>query len=148
MRINIVLTILEVAFPKTALLLLTVVVFFGFSTAISAETEPKFQTSEEVVSELIEAMKINDAERIRAVFAENASQAYGQGKPKSGKVFRSWLESDIIRVHGRVENPTFDTEEDKVILKGKYLNNTGYSSTANFLFTVKNGKIIDWRMRY
>lgn len=72
------------------LLIVALAVFFGASGA-QAVAEPDSRaptaTPETVVIALREAMQANDAERIRAVFHENAAQAYGAGRPNSGAVF-------------------------------------------------------------
>lgn len=103
---------------------------------------------EAVAQELIEAMAANDAERIRAIFADDAEQAYGDGAPKSGEVFRAWLESDIIESQGRVESPVFSEDGNSVVVTGQYQNNSGYSSAADFLLIIEDGKIVSWQMRY
>jgi len=100
-----------------------------------------------VVEALLEAMPANDAERIRSLFDADASQAYGDGTPKSGPEFFRWLESDIIERGGRVENARLETDGDEVVVTGLY-RSRGYESEANFLLTVENGLITSWRMRY
>lgn len=102
----------------------------------------------EVVGQLIDAMKKNDAETIRSLFSKDAKQAYGTSSPKSGDSFRAWLESDIISVKGQVDNPSLSVDDNKVTVKGTYKNNNGYTSPANFLFTVDKGQITSWTMRY
>jgi len=106
------------------------------------------RSPQDVVFELIDAMAVNDAERIRAVFAEDARQAYGQGQPKSGDAFRAWLETDIVDVYGRVDDAAFYGEGNSVVVTGQYQNNNGYSNAANFLLIVENGQIVSWQMRY
>lgn len=105
-------------------------------------------TPRAIVLELIDAMQANDGDRIRAVFADDASQAYGAGSAKSGEAFRAWLESDIIEPHGRVENPSLAVNGDEVVVTGQYRNSNGYRSAANFLMIVEGDKIASWRMRY
>ncbi|WP_158535033.1 nuclear transport factor 2-like protein [Acaryochloris thomasi] len=92
-------------------------------------------------------MQTNDAERIRSLFDANASQAYGDGAAKSGEAFFRWLDSDIIERQGRVENAQLAVNGNEVVVTGQY-RSIGYASEANFLLTVENGRIINWRMRY
>jgi hypothetical protein len=101
-----------------------------------------------VVRNLIDAMKANDAVRIRALFAPDASQAYGDGKPKAGPAFFAWLESDIIERKGQVNDPQFAVNGNEVIVTGQYRNSRGYRSAANFRIVVDNGRIVSWQMRY
>lgn len=116
---------------------------FAFASSNNGDTMP-----EDVVSELMSAMRANDATRIRAVFADTASQAYGAGSPKSGEAFRAWLQSDIIDRHGQVENPQLTIDGNEVVVTGEYRNNRNYRSAADFLFRVDGGKIVSWQMRY
>jgi len=102
---------------------------------------------EHVVRSLIDAMSENDAEKIRSMFHENASQAYGDSPAKSGQDFFSWLESDIIERKGHVDNANFSTNGNEVVVKGQY-SSKGYTNKANFLFKVKGDKIMSWQMRY
>lgn len=111
-------------------------------SAQTLESEP-----EAIVSELLDAMQTNDAERIRSLFDENASQAYGDGPAKSGEAFFRWLDSDIIQRQGRVENAQLAVNGNEVVVTGQY-HSRGYTSEANFLLTVENGRIVSWRMRY
>jgi hypothetical protein len=101
-----------------------------------------------VARKLIVAMAANDAQRIRAVFAADASQAYADGAPKRGKAFFDWLESDIIALHGRVDDPVFKADGKEVVVTGQYRNRRGYRAAANFLFVVEGQRIVSWRMRY
>lgn len=105
---------------------------------------------EQVVSALISAMEANDADRIRSLFAEDATQEYERwyARKKSGDKFRAWLESDIIQVHGRVEAPALTANGNEVVVTGTYVNNDDYQSPADFLLVVENGQIISWTMRY
>lgn len=105
-------------------------------------------TPSDVVRELLSAMDAKSSERIGNVFSKNASQAYGEGQPKSGDAFRKWLESDIVKREGRVLDPQLSTDGNSVVVTGEYVNNLGYRSAANFLFKVENGKILLWQMRY
>lgn len=100
-----------------------------------------------VIESLLKAMDANDGKQIRALFAEDASQAYGEGRAKSGERFFRWLESDIISRKGRVDTPKLTVQGDQVIVRGTY-QSRGYSSAADFLFTVEDGRITSWRMRY
>ena len=85
---------------------------------------------------------------IRAQFAPIATQAYGaNGKMKDPAATAQWLESDIIQRRGKVEAPEFTVNGNEVVVRGQY-SATGYTSKANFLFTVENGLITSWRMRY
>jgi len=101
-----------------------------------------------VVRSLIEAMQANDGARIRALFAPEASQAYGDGKPKAGREFFAWLESDIIARKGQVDNPQFAVNGQEVIVTGQFRNSRGYRSAANFRIVVDSGRITSWQMRY
>jgi ketosteroid isomerase-like protein len=112
------------------------------------QTGTEDHSPETAVRALLSAMEANDAEGIRKVFSPGASQAYGSGAPKAGQAFSRWLQSDIVAVHGRVEDPRLVARGDEVVVTGRYRNNAGYSSAANFLFTVRNGQIVSWRMRY
>lgn len=101
------------------------------------------------VKSLIDAMEAENAELIRAQFSEKATQAYGaDGKMKTPEETKKWIESDIIRRQGKVANPQYSIiSENEVVVKGQY-SSQGYTNTANFLFTVENGLISSWRMRY
>jgi hypothetical protein len=101
------------------------------------------------VRALIEAMEAENAELIRAQFSEKATQAYGaDGIMKTAEETKKWLESDIISRQGKVANPEFTViSKNEVVVKGQYSSH-GYTNKANFLFTVENGKITSWRMRY
>jgi hypothetical protein len=101
-----------------------------------------------VVRTLVEAMKSNDAGRIRALFAPGASQAYGDAKAKTGPAFFAWLESDIIERKGQVDDPKFAVNGSEVIVTGQYRNSRGYRSAANFRIVVDDGRIVSWQMRY
>ena len=101
------------------------------------------------VKTLIEAMEAEDAELIRAQFSETATQAYGAGGiMKTPEETKKWIESDIIERQGKVANPEFTViSKNEVVVKGQY-SSRGYTNKANFLFTVENGLITGWRMRY
>lgn len=103
---------------------------------------------ETVVQALVDAMQSNDAEGIRAAFADDARQAYGAGPARTADAFRAWLESDIIAPHGRVEDAVLAVEGDTVVVTGRYRNDNGYTSAADFLMTVADGRITSWQMRY
>ncbi|WP_125254157.1 hypothetical protein [Pseudoalteromonas sp. J010] len=104
----------------------------------------------DIVTELVEAMAVNDSKRIKAVFSQEATQEYKRwwARKKQGDDFKKWLQSDIIDVHGRVLNPKLEVNDNQVIVTGTYVNNDNYKSTANFLFVVKEGKIVSWTIRY
>lgn len=110
-------------------------------------TQNSLTEPEAVVRSLIEAMQNKDAEKIRSSFASNATQAYGDEAPKSADEFFSWLDSDIIDRSGRVSKPKYTVDGNEVVVTGRYFS-WFYTSKANFLFTVDNGKIISWQMRY
>ena len=121
-----------------------------FATGVSTVNASDSATPEQVVTALIGAMDANDADRIRSLFAEHATQKYERwyAFKKSGDKFRTWLESDIIKVHGKVESPNIEADGNQVVVTGSYSNNAGYSSPANFLLVVEGGKIVSWTMRY
>lgn len=120
---------------------------FSFQNSVFAK---EVATPKEVVTALLNAMKNNNAEQIRAVFADNASQEYERWykRKNSGERFKSWLESDIINVHGQVIEPVLRATDNQVVVTGTYKNNAGYSSPANFLLVVEQGKVVSWTMRY
>ena len=101
------------------------------------------------VKALIEAMEAENATLIRAQFSEKATQAYGaDGIMKTAEETKKWIESDIISRQGKVANPEFTViNKNQVVVKGQY-SSRGYTNKANFLFTVENGLITSWRMRY
>lgn len=101
------------------------------------------------VKTLIEAMETENAELIRAQFSETATQAYGaDGIMKTPEETKKWIESDIINRQGKVAKPEYSViNENQVLVKGQY-SSQGYTNKANFLFTVENGLITGWRMRY
>lgn len=101
-----------------------------------------------VVRSLIDAMRLGDGARIRALFAPQASQAYGNGQPKSGAAFFAWLESDIIARRGQVDDARFLVHGDEVIVTGQFHNNRGYRAAADFRFVVDKGRIVSWQVRY
>lgn len=101
------------------------------------------------IQTLMEAMEAENAELIRAQFAKTATQAYGaDGKMKTPEETAKWLESDIISRRGKVAKPEYTVfNEREVVVKGQY-SSQGYTNKSNFLFTVENGLITSWRMRY
>src|SRR5690606_12190409 len=135
--------------------------FFSFALIACGQTQKNNQTetqnSEKMQDEnllkpvkaLMEAMQSENAELIRAQFSEKATQAYGaDGIMKTPEETRKWLESDIISRQGKVANPQFTVINDnEVVVTGQY-SSIGYTNKANFLFTVENGLITSWRMRY
>lgn len=114
---------------------------------MDSNTENSASNPEEVVKSLIASMAINDAQQIRSVFDENASQAYGDSPAKSGKAFFSWLESDIIERKGHVDNAQYAVDGKGVVVTGQY-SSKGYTNKADFLFKVVDGNIVSWQMRY
>jgi ketosteroid isomerase-like protein len=121
----------------------------GTAAAQTAPSAPASErTSEETARALVQAMAANDAARLRALFAPNASQAYGGGKAKSGADFFAWLQSDIIDAKGRVDDASYAANGNEVVITGQFSNRRGYRSAANFLLVVEQGKIVSWRMRY
>lgn len=135
--------------------------FFSFALIACGQTQKNNQTetqnSEKMQDEnllkpvkaLMEAMQSENAELIRAQFSEKATQAYGaDGIMKTAEETRKWLESDIISRQGKVANPQYTVINDnEVVVTGQY-SSQGYTNKANFLFTVENGLITSWRMRY
>ena|SRR5690606_27484033 len=107
------------------------------------------ETLSRPVKALMEAMDAENAELIRAQFAETATQAYGaDGIMKTAEETQKWIESDIIDRQGKVANPKFTViSKNEVVVKGQY-SSRGYTNKANFLFTVDHGLITSWRMRY
>ena len=100
------------------------------------------------VRALIAAMQAEDAAAIRAQFAPTATQAYGEdGRMKTAAATARWLETDIISRQGKVADPEFTVNGNEVVVRGQY-SARGYTSKANFLFTVDGGLITSWRMRY
>ena len=101
------------------------------------------------VKTLMEAMEAEHAELIRAQFSDIATQAYGaEGVMKTPEETKAWLESDIIKRQGKVADPQYRViSETQVVVQGQY-SSKGYTNKANFLFTVENGQITSWRMRY
>lgn len=73
------------------------------AAASAASASAQIADAGSVVRSLVGAMKMNDGARIRALFAPQATQAYGDGRPRSGPAFFAWLESDIIARKGQVE---------------------------------------------
>jgi SnoaL-like domain len=129
----------------------TIIVLFALCAlpgVAPGQTGTAVNTPDAVVRALLSAMDAKDANGIRNAFSPSASQAYGNGTPKTGPAFSAWLQSDIIAAHGRVENPQLVATGDEVVVTGRYRNSSGYSSAANFLFKVSNGQITSWQMRY
>lgn len=116
-------------------------------TTMSTNTQNSSANPESIIKSLMAAMATNDAEKIRSLFDENASQAYGDSPAKSGKAFFGWLESDIIERKGHVENAHYEVNGNEVVVTGQY-SSKGYTNKVNFMFKVANGKIRSWQMRY
>ena len=114
---------------------------------MSEKSDNSASSPEHVIKSLIDAMKTNDAEKIRSLFTANASQAYGDGPSKSGAAFFKWLDSDIIERKGHVADAQFSLDGNEVVVTGQY-SSVGYTNKANFLFSVEEGQIISWQMRY
>ena len=122
--------------------------FFSLFSIFSVTVQAQTASVDQPVRALIKAMDQEDAKAIRAQFAANATQAYGvDGQMKSAAQTKRWLESDIINRKGKVAQPKFTVSGNEVVVQGEYTS-TGYKSKANFLFTVENGLIRSWRMRY
>lgn len=115
----------------------------------SNSKEMQNETILKPVKALIEAMQLENAELIRAQFSKTATQAYGaDGNMKTAEETKKWIESDIVSRQGKVANPEYSIiSENEVVVQGQYSSH-GYSNKANFLFTVENGLITSWRMRY
>lgn len=118
------------------------------SSMMNTHANAQSPDAEAPVRALIEAMAAEDAAAIRAQFSADATQAYGaDGRMKSPAATARWLETDIIQRNGKVADPVFTVNGNEVVVQGQY-NSIGYSSKADFLFTVENGLITSWRMRY
>jgi hypothetical protein len=124
------------------------------SQAVCAQVSPPAASAAQasdaggVVRSLVDAMKRHDGARIRALFAAQASQAYGDARPESGPAFFAWLESDIIERKGQVDDAQFMVNGSEVIVTGQFRNSRGYRAAANFRLVVEDGRIISWQMRY
>ncbi|SEA69239.1 nuclear transport factor 2 family protein [Alkalimonas amylolytica] len=117
-------------------------------SAALLETQAEETGVDAPVRALITAMAAEDAEQIRAQFSPDATQAYGaDGQMKSAAATARWLESDIIGRNGKVVNPEYIINGNEVIVRGQF-RSRGYSSEADFLFTVEHGLITSWRIRY
>jgi len=141
--------------------ILLIVLFSSFALTACGQTRNTNQTDNQnseimqdknvlkPVKALIEAMQSENAELIRSQFAKTATQAYGaDGKMKTATETQKWLESDIISRQGKVTNPKYTViNANQVVVKGQYSSH-GYSNKADFLFTVQNGLITGWRIRY
>jgi hypothetical protein len=94
--------------------------FFAFTFVLTAwsfaDDDKPGRSPEEVVITLIETMAVQDGEQIRALFAADAAQAYGTGRAKSGPAFFCWLESDIIRREGQVDDPEIQADGHEVVV--------------------------------
>ena len=123
----------------------------GLPLTARAETAPRTAPGPDAgaqVSALLAAMAAGDAPAIRAAFAPEAQQAYGDAAPKGGAAFAAWLESDIIAAMGRVDDPVLVVDGDAVVVTGIYHNATGYRSPADFLFHTSATGITFLQMRY
>ncbi len=109
------------------------------TTATTVSTAPT-----EVIARFVKALNSNDAKAIKAAFAPNAWTAYGEnGARKTGDAFMVWLESDIIRVKGKLEVSSKTVSGNAVTVQGRY-SSTGWSGNAKYVFTVQNGLIASW----
>lgn len=113
----------------------------------SASTTSAKTAALQTVTALLVSMEKKDAEGIRAAFAKGAAQTYQNGLTKSDEAFHRWLEANIIKREGRVEQAQVKAEGNNIIVTGMY-KSKGYVSPANFLMTVENGLITHWEMRY
>lgn len=122
--------------------------FLCAPAAASTTSEIRFvsQTPADVVNAFVEAVNKGDRAAARALFAQNGFVAYGmQRAAKRGAELDGWLQSDIFGVKGRIENVTLKTEGNKVTLSGRYTS-TGWSGTANYVFTIEGGRITAWNL--
>lgn len=117
------------------------------SKIMKKTSQDEKNNSGDIIKSLIDAMSMNDAKIIRSLFHDDAKQAYGNGSWKSGEVFFNWLQSDIIDRKGHVDHANFSINGKEVVVTGQY-SSEGYTNKANFLFSVENGKIVSWQMRY
>lgn len=131
-------------------LLILISSFLAFQTSALEPSDEASDNPEQVVERLITAMAENDAPKIRSAFTEDATQLYERwyARKKTGSSFWQWLESDIINTQGKVVEPKYRTNANSVIVTGHFENNEGYRSPADFLFTVRSGKITSWTIRY
>jgi hypothetical protein len=135
-------TIAKIVFVATALgisapIMLTTTL--AQTTASAVSTAPS-----EVVDRFVKALNGNDAKAIKAAFAANAWTAYGEnGARKTGDALMAWLESDIIRVKGKLEVQSKTLNGNAVTVTGRY-SSTGWSGNAKYIFTVQNGLIASW----
>ncbi|MGL5363230.1 MAG: nuclear transport factor 2 family protein [Bosea sp. (in: a-proteobacteria)] len=112
-------------------------------------TSAHAQDPRAAVQKLLDAMTAKDAATIRALFAANAEQRYGNGAPKNGKAFKRWVESDVIRKEAKVEDAQLAVKGNEVTVTGQISNNVGYRSKADFLMKLDSaGKIVSWQIRY
>jgi hypothetical protein len=142
---------------NTKMYILAVLVYFSFITCAQKSnnlsnqnhTSKQMETLLKPVKALIEAMDAENAEGIRAQFSKKATQAYGaDGSMKTPEETEKWIESDIISRQGKVAKPEYKVINDsQVVVTGQY-SSKGYTNKANFLFTVEDGLITAWRMRY
>jgi hypothetical protein len=138
----------KIAFVLVASLLSAAQPVFAQQVAPPQAPVAQSPVAASVVRELVEAMRLNDGPRIRALFAPQASQAYGDGASKSGPAFFAWLESDIIARKGQVDDAKLAVNGNEVILTGQFRNSSGYRAAANFRLVIEQGRINTWQMRY
>jgi ketosteroid isomerase-like protein len=123
------------------LIILPALVFTGLTLAQASDAKSTVET-------LLKAMRTKDAVTIRLLVDANGSMQYGNGLPKKGKDFVAWIESDVIAAEALVDNAVVTSRSDGIVVTGIIRNNRGYSNKANFLFSVKAGKITRWHIRY
>ncbi len=94
---------------------------------------------------------LTDVKNITKLFDATIEKFGGidaDGVMKTAEETKKWIESDIISRQGKVANPEFTViSKNEVVVTGQY-SSRGYTNKANFLFTVENGLITSWRMRY
>lgn len=139
---------LKIKFIKYFSFLVRINILLWMLSMPSFAKQKQINDSKLVVETLIVAMQKNDAKQIRSTFAKNASQVYGAGTPNKGSDFWSWLENDVISAKAKVNRPVYFVEGDRVVVKGIIENSRGYRNKANFLFVVRDNKIISWVIRY
>jgi hypothetical protein len=121
------------------------VTVFTLSTSL---TLAQASDAKSTVETLLKAMRSKDAVTIRLLVDTNGSMQYGNSAPKKGKDFVAWIESDVITTEAVVDNAIVTSRPEGIVVIGTIRNNRGYSNKANFLFSVKAGKITHWHIRY
>ena len=99
-----------------------------------------------IVKRFVNAVNSNNTAAVRAMFAPNAWSAYGEGGArKTGDALLAWLESDILRVNGKIAVTRETVNGNTVTIEGRYTS-TGWSGNARYVFTVQNGLIASWTL--